>query len=127
MVSRLEVCADAITKFSGYANPESDCYKVRNPGALKAFKVTQPSLPNKLRIFKSHLAGYEALIYDLEIKAKGGSTLSGLTADSPIQELFYSLGFKEEAVNSLLKFMRRALDDSSITPTTSIGWLLQEF
>lgn len=118
-MDRVEILADAIVAYSGYKDPTSDCYKARNPGALKAFSIKHRRLDNGLRVFESHLAGYDALLFDLRTKINDRSD-SGIKSTSPFRELAYALGFKQAAVRSLLKFIRRATGDDTITADTAI-------
>ncbi len=123
MLNKLEVLADAITYYSGYHNPKSSTYGIRNPGRLRAFSARHPRDLDGLRIFQSHVDGYQALLYDLEVKCKGLSR-SKLTGESLLMELVQVYGHKPSAATAICKFIRRALDDEDIKESIEIKYFV---
>lgn len=123
MINRLEVLADAIISRSGYLDPLSVFYRQRNPGGLKAYTERHPSVDG-YRIFKHHIDGYRALMYDLEEKCKGAS-YSGLKAESPLKELAYVFELKDGDVRNILKHLRKALETDFINEMTPIKYFLE--
>jgi hypothetical protein len=56
-MNKIEALADAISKLNGVGDPESVCYKYRNPGLLKAYSIKraadQHADDKGIRIFNS--------------------------------------------------------------------------
>lgn len=123
-MKKLEALADAIVSLSGYRNPESSVYQARNPGALKAFSPKHPRTIEGLRIFNSHLDGYQALLYDLEIKCSGQSH-TRLKGASTLRDLVLARGEPETTAQYIVKYLRRALNDREINVTTPLSTFLE--
>lgn len=70
MIQPLEAFADAIMQFEGW-KLGSRSYVNRNPGNLRAWNPSQERDDHGFIIFGSLLAGYAALLRDLEIKFTG--------------------------------------------------------
>jgi hypothetical protein len=124
MVSRLEALADAVVKYSGYLDPESAAYQNRNPGNLPAFSPKHPRDEVGKRQFRSHLDGYQALLFDLAVKCAGRSH-SGLKPDSTLRDLAAVYGQPETAAGYYAKFLRRALGDPSISDKTALSYFVE--
>lgn len=125
MVRRLEALADAIMRYSGYNDPESASYQSRNPGALKAISDKHARDPKGLRVFRSALDGYQALLFDLAIKCVGRSR-TRLKSDSTLKDLMLAYGQPESAAGYVAKFLKRALNDSSISDKTPLRFFVEE-
>jgi len=121
---RLEALADGIARYSGYYDPESEVYQARNPGSLKARSLGQAATPSGKRVFKSHIDGYQALIFDLAIKCSGRSN-TALRPTSTLRELLLSYGQPATAAIYVAKYLRRALLDHSINPDTPLEFFLE--
>jgi hypothetical protein len=82
----LEAIADAIYLYEG--NKARDrAYRNRNPGNLRRAHVGGQLDEGGYLIFRSFVEGYNALLYDLAVKASGtGQT--GLNYDSSLLDLF---------------------------------------
>jgi hypothetical protein len=122
---KLEALADSIIAYNGSNDPMSPLYKGRNPCGLKAFadKHTKDALGN--RTFKTWLDGYQALLFDLKVKCGGKSHNKALTPQSNLAALAKSLYMAESTGPYLAKFLKKALDDESITKDTHIGTFME--
>ena len=119
---KLEALADSIVNFSGAQDPSSAAYQARNPGALKAFSPKHSKDKTGLRVFKSWLDGYQALLFDLQIKCAGKSTFKQISAASNLSQLSVSMGMSASTGRYLAKFLRQALADEAITEATPISY-----
>lgn len=124
IVSRLEALADAIMKYSGYGDPESDNYRFRNPGSLRGFTDKHLTAPDGKRVFKSFLDGYQALLFDLKVKCTGKSN-TRLTQESSLTDLMTVYGQPATSAKYIAKFLKRALDDQSITDKTPLKFFVE--
>src|SRR5580765_5490370 len=108
---RLEALAEAITKYSGYLNPQSPLYYARNPGGLKGYPVKGHKVDEfGNRIFPSLFNGLEALLYDLEFKIIGKG-YSNLKPKDTLIQLAEAYEQPYSAAQSWTKFLRHALRD----------------
>lgn len=122
MVKRIEALAEAIAAFSGYQNPDGNAYLLRNPGALR---IQKGKRLGQLRRFDTIVSGFEALLYDLEVKCSGLSR-SGLKATSPLSELLFALGFREETVPFVASKVRRFLGANNVNADTPIHYFMED-
>jgi hypothetical protein len=125
MVNRIEALADAITEYSGYRNPESVLYQARNPGALKAHAVTVLRDLDNYRVYPCFKAGWDSLLADLKAKCSGRSHTS-LTQQSTLKDLLAVNGFQPTVCGYVVKFIRRALQDQTITDQTPLEFFVTE-
>lgn len=119
---KIEQLALAIAKSCGAFNPESEAFKLNNPGLLTVYSVKHASeMENGKRRFASFSAGFRALVFDLQLKCSGKSR-SKLKVDSPLTSL---LGMWE-VVDSrkFVLFLRRACNDETITEQTKLEYFL---
>ena len=121
---RIEALADAIAALNDASNPESEAYRLRNPGLLKSYTLRHPADEGGRRIFPSLINGYGALLYDLEAKCSGRSR-SKLKATSSIRDLLVR-GFSQPASSAdlVLCFLQKALPDDHIGDETQIGFFM---
>jgi hypothetical protein len=124
VVGKIEALAEAITAYTGYREPTSNLYKIRNPGALKAFSMKDMRDSENLRIFQSFTGGFHALINDLERKCSGES-YCGLKTTSTLRDLIAVYQHPATITGYIVKFLKNALQDDAITDTTHIGWFLE--
>jgi hypothetical protein len=124
-MSKLEALADSIISLTGYLNPESQAYQIRNPGMLPAISPKHPRDEKNRRIFKSYLDGYQALLFDLVVKC-GGKSRTFLRSDSSLRDLFKARGEPETSALYAARFLRRALHDDSISDKTSLSYFLED-
>ena len=129
MIDKIEAIVDAMANLNGASsNPDSELYQIRNPLGVKNY-----SLPGKnsiddrgRRIFSSWIAGYKAATFDIEVKISGKSR-SGVKEDDNLSNLLRVLGLTEKlAHQQIVKFLRRALKDQSITTETPLAYFRGE-
>jgi len=122
---KLEALLNAIGRYYGaFDDPDQPAYKLRNPLLIRSFSVPGRHDVDKegRRIFKSFLAGYRACLYDLEIKLSGHSRAKIRNTDA-IENLLRVYGITEPASQEVVvKFLRRALNDTEIKRTTSLSY-----
>ncbi len=123
LVSRLEALAEAFTEYSGYRDVQGKLYQLRNPGGLHAYDPVQMRDLDNYRGFTSFKGGFQALIFDLERKCSGNSHTK-LEKESKLRELVVTNGFQHTVTGYVVKFLRKALDDTTIDENTPIGWFL---
>lgn len=81
--------------------------------------------PEGVRIFSSFLAGYRAAIFDVQLKMEGKSR-AGLKPTDTLANLLGCYGLKEDNVRPVVLFLKRALDDQSISNSTPLSYFLPE-
>ena len=118
---RLEALADAMMHYSGYGNPDSAAYRTRNPGLLKAFSQRHPRNDEGHRVFRSFVDGYQALLYDLEIKCAGKSR-SKLAPDSTLVDLMRAYGLPDTQASFVAKYLKKALLDESVSAVQPLSY-----
>jgi hypothetical protein len=146
-MKNVEYLCDAIMSYTLYADPSSQQYHFRNPLGLKVFcghallfkdcpecknhppemtksynGVTVPRLYDRetgLRIFGTHVQGYQASLYDLHLKCSGKSK-SKVRDTSSIKELIRSYFLPDGTAACVARFLRKATGDDSITEDTPI-------
>lgn len=125
MLKRLEALADAIARYTGWYDPESPVYQNRNPLALKAHSPQHPRDINGLRQFQSVLDGYQAGLFDLSIKCSGKSR-TRLKPESTLLDLMLAYGHPATMADYVAKYLKRALQDSTISKTTQLSYFLEQ-
>jgi hypothetical protein len=128
-VDKLEALVDAIASLNGYStNPDSDAYQLRSPILVKNFsRPGQNEIDDRgRRVFSSALAGYRAALFDLKVKCSGTSR-AGLKADDKLSNLLRVLGISEIlGQKQIVKFLKRALKDETITTETPLAYFRSE-
>jgi hypothetical protein len=123
-VNKLESLLDAIASVNGWANPDSEAYHIHNP-----LLISNYSLPGKneidekgRRVFKTAASGVHSCLYDLSLKVKGESR-AGIKKDDLLENLLRVYGLVElGGQQQVVKFLRRALKDQSITVETPLSY-----
>jgi hypothetical protein len=123
-MNNLGTLADALAKMYGYHNPASEAYQLRNPGMLKAFLLSQPINENGYRIFNSTLDGYQALLFDLQMKCSGKSR-SKLETSSTLRDLIFVYGQPQTAADVVANFLKHALHNETISEKTPLSFFLE--
>ena len=118
-MKRLEALADSIANLNCYHDPESDSYRLRNPGMLKAKTIEKMASANddNFRIFAHHVNGYRALLDQLEKRCKRQKKAS-------LEELLGYFGF-DVATNKVTDFIYRATNEN-VDAKTPISFFLVE-
>ena len=128
MITRIEALFDAIASLKGWSNPDSQAYQLRNPLMVKSF-----SKPGKneitedgYRVFSTQLAGVRAGLFDLDLKIRGKSR-AGIKEDDLLENVLRVFGITElGGQQAVVKFLKRALKDQSISRTTPLAWFLEK-
>jgi hypothetical protein len=124
MINKTEALLDSIAALKGWSNPDSVTYAIRNPLHIKSF-----ARPGKheideegRRIFTSWLAGYKACLFDLDIKIRGESR-AGIREGDKLSNLLRCYGIPDGlGHDQVVKYLRRALKDQSITKETPLSF-----
>jgi len=129
MVNRIEALVDALCHLKGSTtNPDGDLYNIRNPiGMLSFSRPGKNEIDNQgRRVFKTWLAGYRAATFDVSIKLSGGSR-AGLKAEDKLSNLLGTYQIAEKlGQQQVVKFLRRALKDQTITVETPLSFFAEE-
>lgn len=152
-MNRLEALADAIIAHNNYSLPDHPQYQFRNPLGLQMFcphacyfkncpECKNGDFPTQhtygrtvnfkkydkdsgLRIYNNHIQGYQAGIQDLLIKCSGKSK-SKVRDSSTIRELIRSYCLPDGTAIPVVRFLRKALRDETISDKTPISFFLEE-
>lgn len=121
---KIEALAEAVTRFTGYHQPESSLHKARNPGALKATLPEQPKDAQGYRVYASLLDGYQSLLHDLSKKLSGSSN-SRLRLDSTLNDLALVRNEPITTARSWALFLRAALSNDTLSPKTPLSFFTE--
>lgn len=127
-VNKIEALLDAIGRLNQIGVPESLAYKLRNPLLLKSYAKLGRHTTNSdgLRTFTSLLAGLKAGIFDLDLKLKGLSR-AGLKSTDQLRNLLGVYGIHEKAaIDNIVAFIRRAINDESVSATTPLSFFIEK-
>lgn len=122
-VPRLEALFDSLVAVSGYRDPQSKQYQLRNPISLRVFINGEAT--NELRKFDSLCGGIQAALFDLKIKCSGKSRAKLLADQFTIQGLVRSYFMPDLTADKVAQFLRRALNDEYIKPSTRLDYFLE--
>jgi hypothetical protein len=125
-VNKIEALVDAISHLCGSGNPDSDCYKIRNPLLIRSFARPGKHLIDDQgrRIFPSWLAGYKAACYDVDLKVRGQSR-AGLKPTDTLTNLLGVYGLNNNlATGKVVNFLKRALADQAISAHTPLSYFI---
>lgn len=122
---RIELLAQTIARYSGYSEPDSPLYHARNPGGLKATSMRHARNEHGQRVFSSFIDGFQALMFDLDTKLSGRSW-TGISEDSTLEELAAAYSLEFTVADAWARFIRKALDVSSINRKTTLGALKKD-
>lgn len=126
MTSKIECLIDAIGFYNTMHDPESLAYRLRNPLLVKSFsRPGKNEIDNEgHRVFNSVISGYRACFYDAALKLEGRSR-AGLKPTDKLHNILGCYGIKDAgAVSVVLKFLRRALQDPSVSADTPLSYFL---
>ena len=128
-VTRIEALLDSIAALKGAStNPDSELYQIRNPLGVTSFSRPGKNEINDSgqRVFKSWLAGYRAAAYDLQLKVEGLSR-AGIKREDALENVLRVYGITEVAgQQQIVKFLKRALKDQTISRTTPLEYFREE-
>lgn len=120
-MKRIEALADAISAYNGYSDPTSLFYKLRNPGALKAFLDRHDRHESGYRFFDSHLDGYRALLHDLGVKIDGKSSF-GIGPKSPLILVLPAFNVPILDSKPVFEYINQSLNLDGINENTTLGF-----
>lgn len=115
-----EILVQAISHYSDFA-PGTPLFKARNPIGLRPLKPEHPFDEFGNRVFRSILDGYQSAIFDVEVKVGGR-----LSPTSTLTDLALAYGRKPTEAQAWSKYLRAALEDSTINARTEISRFLEE-
>lgn len=128
-IPKIEALLESIANLNGcFSNPESEAYRLRSPLLVRSFARPgkHESTGEGKRIFPSMLAGYRAAVFDLEKKLSGQSR-AGLKPTDRLENLLGVYEIKAEvSTTKVVNFLRRALNDQSITKNTPLEYFLKD-
>ena len=122
-MNKREALIDAIGKANGMHDPESLCYRLRNPLLIRSFARPGKHETDEsgLRVFSSFLSGYKAAEFDIKLKIEGNSR-ARLRPEDPLSSLLAVYGIRElGGISTIVSFLRRALKDQNITGSTPLS------
>jgi len=125
-MSKLEHLVNAIARLNGMLDPESVCYRLRNPLMLRSYAMPGKHEidPSGARIFGSVLNGYKAAMFDIELKAKGQSRANA-GPESTLEQFLRCYDIKTTAaVDNIVSFIRRALQTQEVSRNTPMSYFL---
>ena len=123
--TRLECLVDAIWEINGARSPEDVAYHARNPLRLQVF-TEDGRATGKLRVFSSLHGGALASLFDLRVKCLGSSRAKLKGDDFNLRGLMRAYNLRDTAADSVARFLRRALADQTIKPTTSLSYFVED-
>jgi hypothetical protein len=121
---KIEALAEAIADTSGYRNPDNALHAARNPGGLLAFSPTHKKNDAGHRVFNSMLDGWQALMFDIEVKLAGRSRAK-LGAVNTLGDFATAYGQPATAAQAWAKYMRRALAVEGVTHKTTLDFFME--
>jgi hypothetical protein len=152
IVGRLEALLDAIVAYTHYTDPTHPQYQFRNPLGLQMFCPHATYFKNcpqcktgdfptvhyydhgvvtkkydketGLRIYNTHIQGYQGALHDLTIKCSGKSK-SKVRETSSIKELIRSYCLPDGTAACVARFLRKALKDENISENTPIQYFAE--
>jgi hypothetical protein len=127
---KVEAIADSLASLNDYYDPESEAYKLRNPGMIRKYRTlgmktdevfeSEEREDGKLRTFTCHQAGYKALT---DLIGKHCARRN----EKSVQKLFSHFGHGDESsVKQAVDFMRLALNDKAIHANTRLRYFVEQ-
>lgn len=121
---KLEALVDAIARLNSLHNPESKAYRLKNPLLLRSYALLgrHDTDSDGLRVFTSILGGLKAAHFDCQLKVNGLSR-AGLKPTDRLRNLLGVYNIHEkQAIDTVVAFLRRALEDQSISADTTLSF-----
>lgn len=123
---RLETLALALSHLNGAFNdPDGRAFQLCNPGLLKTYRPEKAVDSEHFRVFGTMMGGFKALVARLQRQCAGED--KRIPENGSLQDLLMRyLISNEAAVRKVVLFLRRALQDESITAKTEVTWFLEK-
>lgn len=122
MITPFDSLVDAIVHHSGYRTPGGALHQARNPGGLKAFSPKAPKDAEGNRVFTSDVDGLQALKFDVRVKLSGRSAARCKT----LTDVVRAYGQPETAARAWVLFIRRSLDDQTVSISTPLEFFKEQ-
>lgn len=122
---KLEVLAEAISRYSGYNDPSSDAYLARNPGGLIAHSPLHLRDDGNKRVFISMMDGWQALLFDIQLKLNGKSRAKLQPTDTLVK-LAEAYSQQPTTAQAWAGYLRKALRDQSVTQKTQLDYFFKD-
>lgn len=115
MIKKIEALAESIAICNEYFIPESEAYRLRNPGLIKAHSIADLAAANNdcIRIFDTAQGGWRALSEKLNKLCKHEKV--------SLDELLQSMSIRTDTA---VDFLQRSLNDESISEQTRLSYFL---
>lgn len=122
---KIESLVLAIGKMNGvFDDPESKAFRLCNPLLLKTYRPEKKVDSENYRIFSSVMGGFKAGVADVQAKSSGKN--HRLSEDNTLRDLLVLYGFSnEQTVKKVVLFLRRALQDETVSVNTPLKWFLE--
>lgn len=122
---KLESLVLAIGKLNGcFDDPESKAFKLCNPLLLKTYRPEKKVDSENYRVFSSIMGGFKAGVADVQAKSSGKN--HRLSEENTLRDLLVLYGFQNElTTRKIVLFLRRSLNDESVSLTTPLKWFLE--
>ena len=125
ILNKLEALADAIAFYYLAHDPATAAYQNRNPGMLRAISLKHARDENGYRLFNAYIDGYQALLYDLQLKVSGKS-FAKMPDAANINDLMKAYGHTGALVGQrIAKFISRALQ-TEVHATTPLSFFTEK-
>ena len=125
ILNRLEALADSIAFYHNSHEPTSSAYQNRNPGMLVAISLKHARDEAGFRLFNAFIDGYQALLYDLQLKVTGKS-FAKLPDNPTINDLMRAYGHHGALVGQrIAKYIAKALQ-LEVHATTPLSFFLEK-
>jgi hypothetical protein len=124
-MNKIEALVLAISNINGGFDPGSKAFINCNPLLLRTYRPERKCDSEHIRIFTSILGGLKAGASD--IAAKTNAANNKLSGENVLSELLALYGLhKDTAVKPVVSYLKRALNDDSISARTPLSYFLTE-
>lgn len=122
---KIESLVLAIGKLNGcFDDPESKAFRLCNPLLLKTYRPEKKVDSENYRVFSSVMGGFKAGVADVQAKSSGKN--HRLSEDNVLRDILVLYGFSnEQTVKKIVLFLRRALQDETVSVNTPLKWFLE--
>lgn len=122
---KIEDLINAIATYNGSRDPVSPLYQARNFLCLQEF-TREGVATGKLRQFSCSHAGFLSAIDDLKVKCSGRSRAKLHGDNFNLRGLARAYGMQDGSSRYLVRFLRKATGDQTISEDTKLDYFLSE-